>query len=156
MDRRRFVATVLGGVGLYGLSNTSAFALPTAPKIKWHNDLKSAYKIGKTRDKPLLILFSATWCTYCHKLIRESLGDKKMVEFVESQFVPVLLDFDKDNKVAKILEVESLPCTVVLSPQADLLLQVNGFQKTVAYRETLQTALDKRDELIQQARAIEK
>lgn len=156
MDRRRFVATVLGGAGLYGLSGTAVFALPTAPKIRWHNDLKTAYKIGKTRDKPLLILFSATWCTYCHKLIRESLGDKKMVEFVESQFVPVLLDFDKDNKVAKILEVESLPCTVVLSPQADLLLQVNGFQKTVAYRETLQTALDKRDELIQQARAVEK
>ncbi len=156
MDRRRFVATVLGGLGLYSLSTQPALALPFTPKIKWQSDLKTAYRIGKTQDKPLLILFSASWCTYCHKLIRESLGDKAMVEFVESQFVPVLLDFDKDNKIAKILEVESLPCTVILSPQADLLLQKNGFQKSAAYRETLQSALDKRDELIQQARAMAK
>lgn len=156
MDRRRFVSTVLGSLGLYGLASSTAHALPFSPKIKWNHDLKTAYRIGKSQDKPLLILFSASWCTYCHKLIRESLGDKAMVEFVESQFVPVLLDFDKDNKVAKILEVESLPCTVVLSPQADLLLQANGFQKSAVYRETLQSALDKRDELIQQARAVVK
>ena len=156
MDRRRFIATVFGGIGLYGLSSNAALALPFSPKIKWHNDLKTAYKVGKAQDKPLLILFSATWCTYCHKLIRESLGDKAMVEFVQAQFVPVLLDFDKDNKIAKILEVESLPCTVVLSPQADLLLQANGFQKTAAYRDTLQSALDKRDDMIQQARAVAK
>lgn len=156
MDRRRFVTTVLGGIGLYGLTSSTGHALPFSPKIKWHNDLKTAYKVGKSQDKPLLILFSASWCTYCHKLIRESLGDKAMVEFVQTQFVPVLLDFDKDNKIAKILEVESLPCTVVLSPQADLLLQANGFQKTAAYRETLQSALDKRADMIQQAHAIEK
>ncbi len=156
MDRRRFIATVLGGFGASSLVAPVAWALPTAPKIKWHNDLKAAYRVGKSQDKPLLILFSASWCTYCHKLIRESLGDKKMVTFVQEQFVPVLLDFDKDNKVAKVLEVESLPCTIVLSPQADLLLQVNGFQKTAPYRETLQSALDKREEMIQQARAVAK
>lgn len=156
MDRRRFIATVLGTAGFGGFALRSAEALPTSPKIKWHNDLKTAYRVARSQDKPLLILFSASWCTYCHKLIRESLGDKKMVAFVEEQFIPVLLDFDKDNKIAKVLEVESLPCTIVLSPQADLLLQMNGFQKTVAYRETLQSALDKRDELIQQARAVGK
>lgn len=157
MDRRRFIATVLGGVGAYGLAaSQQAWALPAAPKIKWHNDLKAAYKVAKTQDKPLLILFSATWCTYCHKLIRESLGDKKMVAYVQQQFVPLLLDFDKDNEIAKVLEVESLPCTIVLSPAADLLLQVNGFQKTAEYRETLQSALDKRQDMIQQAKATVK
>lgn len=152
MDRRQFLMSSGTILGVGSLAVTSAWALPTSPKIKWHNNLKSAYKIARSQDKPLLILFSASWCTYCHKLIRESLGDKKMVAFVEQQFVPVLLDFDKDNAVAKVLEVESLPCTIVLSPEADLLLQVNGFQKTAPYRETLQSSLDKRDELIQQAR----
>jgi thioredoxin-like negative regulator of GroEL len=156
MDRRQFIAAMIGTAGIGTIAARSAFALPTTPKIKWHNNLKSAYKVARSQDKPLLILFSATWCTYCHKLIRESLGDKKMVAFVEQQFVPLLLDFDKDKEIAKVLEVESLPCTIVLSPQADLLLQVNGFQKTTEYRETLQTSLDKRDELIQQARATSK
>ena len=153
MDRRQFLLTSGALLGVGSVVAAPAWALPTSPKIKWHNNLKSAYKVARAQDKPLLILFSASWCTYCHKLIRESLGDKKMVEFVEKRFVPVLLDFDKDNAIAKVLEVESLPCTVILSPEADLLSQFNGFHKTTAYRESLQTALDKRDELIQQTRA---
>lgn len=153
MDRRQFLLNTGAMLGVGTLVTTSAWALPTSPKIKWHNNLRAAYKVARTNDKPLLIVFSASWCTYCHKLLRESLGEKKMVAFVEDQFVPLLLDFDKDAEIAKVLEVESLPCTIVLSPQADLLLQVNGFQKLTAYRQTLQTALDKREELIQQARA---
>ncbi len=156
MDRRRFIVSVLGAAGIGGLALRPALAAIASPKIKWHNDLKAAYRVARTQDKPLLIVFSGVKCTYCHKLLRETLGEKGMVAFVEQQFVPVLLDYDKDNQVAKVLEIDALPCTIVLSPQADLLLQTNGFQKTVAYRETLQTALDKRDELIQQARAVDK
>lgn len=153
MDRRQFLLTSGALLGIGTVATAPAWALTANPKIKWHNNLKAAYKVARAQDKPLLILFSASWCTYCHKLIRESLSDKKMVAFVEQRFVPVLLDFDKDNAIAKVLEVESLPCTVILSPEADLLSQFNGFHKTAAYRESLQVALDKREELIQQTRA---
>ena len=101
MNRRQFLLSTGALLGVGTVASTSAWALHTSPKIKWHNNLKSAYKVARAQDKPLLILFSATWCTYCHKLIRESLGDKKMVAFVEQRFIPVLLDFDKDNAIAK-------------------------------------------------------
>lgn len=150
MDRREFIGWVAGSAGL-AAAPAIGWGLPTSPKIKWFNELKPAHKVAVQLDKPLLIVFSASWCTYCHKLLRESLSDRKMVTWVTANFVPVLLDFDEDKPIAEVLKVESLPCTVVLSPQADLLLQHNGFQKTDPYRETLQAALDKRTE-IQQVR----
>lgn len=151
MDRRQFCLTLLAA----GASTSGAAAWTwayTPPQIRWHKDLKSAHRVAVQQNKPLLILFSASWCTYCHKLQRETLGEKPMVAYVEKNFVPVLLDFDKDAYVAKVLEVESLPCTVVLSPQADLLLRKSGYAKADSFRATLSTAL-KNQHQIQQASA---
>jgi thiol-disulfide isomerase/thioredoxin len=141
MDRRRFCLTALGS-GTLSLGALAGVWAYSPPAIRWHKDLKSAHRVAVEQNRPMLILFSASWCTYCHKLQRETLGEKPMVAFVEQQFVPLLLDYDKDNAIAKILEVESLPCTVVLSPQADLLARLVGYAKSGSYRETLQAALD--------------
>lgn len=147
MDRRQFCWSLAGGGAAlaYGVVTQAAFQ----PKIQWNKDLKTAHKLAVQRNKPILIVFSASWCTYCHKLLRETLGERPMVAFVEQNFIPVVLDYDKDTRIAKILEVESLPCTVVLSPQADLLVQSSGFAQAPAFRETLQTALDKHAEILQ-------
>jgi thioredoxin-like negative regulator of GroEL len=150
MDRRQFCWTMFSAAAA-----TSATALAwgyTPPRIRWHKDLRAAHRVSVQQNKPLLILFSASWCTYCHKLQRETLGEKPLVAYVERNFVPVLLDFDKDAYIAQVLEVESLPCTVVLSPQADLLIRKVGYAKADAFQETLHAALKNQDE-IQQASA---
>lgn len=156
MDRRRFCLELLGtGAALEGLARLAAATPPsteqTAKKIQWNHSLKAAHKLAIEQDKPLLIVFGASWCTYCHKLERETLGDKRITALVERDFIPVHLDFDRDAKVAKILEVERLPCTVVLSPQADLLSKYEGYAEFKEYQQMLQTALDKQAE-IQQVR----
>jgi thioredoxin-like negative regulator of GroEL len=138
MDRRQFCWTMFSAATAGAAASAWAY---TPPKIRWHKDLRTAHGVAVQQNKPMLILFSASWCTYCHKLLRETLGEKPMVVYVERHFVPVLLDFDKDDRIAKILEVDALPCTVVLSPQADLILRKNGYAKAEAFRETLQTAL---------------
>ena len=149
MDRRSFCVTLANS----GLALGSLTALASAesaevgvipPKLKWHKSLKSAHKLAMETDKPLLIVFGASWCHFCHKLERETLADKRLVAAIERDFVPVHLDFDRDAKVAKILEVERLPCTVVLSPEADLLLKSEGFKDYKGYLKILQAALEQR------------
>ena len=154
MDRRRFCLELLGtGAALGGLTRVVGAAPPfagqSAAKIQWNHSLKAAHKLAIAQDKPLLIVFGASWCTYCHKLERETLSDKRVVAVVERDFIPVHLDFDRDAKVAKILEVERLPCTVILSPQADLLQKHEGYAEYKEYHRTLQSALEKRDEIQQ-------
>lgn len=149
MDRRKFCVTVLNsGIALASLASLSPAesAEPAAAnqKIKWHKSLKSAHKLAVETDKPMLIVFGASWCHYCHKLERETLSDKRLVATIERDFIPVHLDFERDAKVAKILEVERLPCTVVLSPEADLLQKTEGYTDYKGYIKILQASLEQR------------
>ena len=148
MDRRQFGRTVIGS--LIGLSTWSAArgaALGAKSKINWKKDLRSAHDAAVEADKPLLLVFGASWCTFCHKMHRETFTDRNLIALIEREFIPITLDFDKDTKVVEVLEVEQLPCTIVLSPQADLLLKSVGFAKADAYQKKLQAALAKRAEI---------
>ena len=156
MDRRDFCRNLVGTTltigGLIATSSAESAEGPVAtPKLKWHKSLKTAHKLAVETDKPLLIVFGASWCGFCHKLERETLADKRLVPVIEREFIPVHLDFDRDSKIAKILEVERLPCTVVLSPDADLLLKSEGFADYKGYLKVLQASLEKRSS-IQQVR----
>jgi thiol-disulfide isomerase/thioredoxin len=150
MDRREFCAGLLGsGLALGSLASfvaaeTAGVGGVSPQRLRWHKNLKAAHSLAIETDKPLLIVFGASWCHYCHKLERETLSDKRLVAVIERDFVPVQLDFDKDAKVAKILEVERLPCTVVLSPDADLLIKSEGFKDYKGYLKVLQASLEQR------------
>lgn len=148
MNRRDFGSAVL--MSAWSLSGWSVplTAAPAAKsKIKWQKDLRSAHDAAVEQKKPLLLVFGASWCTFCHKLHRETFTDRTLAAFIDREFVAVTLDFDDEKKVVEILEVEQLPCTIVLSPEADLLLKSIGFAKPEAYQKKLQQALDKRVEI---------
>lgn len=152
MDRRSFCMTLLGsGLGLGTLASVASAETAAVPvqKMKWHKSLKAAHKLAIETDKPLLIVFGASWCHYCHKLERETLADNRLVPVIEREFIPVQLDFERDAKVAKILEVEHLPCTVILSPEADLLQKSEGFKDYKGYVKVLQASLEKRSAIRQ-------
>jgi thioredoxin-related protein len=122
-------------------AQTLSSAEKTAPaKVKWHNDLRKAHEASVASNKPILIVFGAKWCGYCKVLEQKTLSDSRMVKYVNAEFTPLHLDFDKDRKIAKVLEVESVPCTVILSPQADLLGKVVGYVDTAKYQKTLDAA----------------
>lgn len=148
MNRRDFGGAVL--TSMAGLAGWSAelWGAPTSKsKIRWQSSLRVAHDEAIKQKKPLLLVFGATWCTFCHKLHRETFTDRNLAAFVEREFIPMTLDFDEDAKVVEILEVEQLPCTVVLSPDGDLLLKFVGFSKAEPYQKKLQQALKKRAEI---------
>ncbi len=149
MDRRQFLesALVTSGLVLSGLPQATAAAVES--KIPWYKDLREAHTKAIELDRPILVVSSATWCTYCHKLIREAAADTKTSKLISARFVPTLLDFDKDTRIAKVFDVESLPTTVVLSPNADLLLNKMGYMKPEAFRKVLDEALDRQAEIRQ-------
>lgn len=154
MDRRSFCQQLVGSGIICASVTQQIFAeSPSAPaggsKIKWQKNLKTAQKLALQQDKPIMIVFGASWCTFCHKLERETLGDRRIAALIEREFIPVHLDFNKEERVAKILEVERLPSTVILTPQADLLLKFDGYAEPKEYQSSLSSALEKRDEIRQ-------
>jgi uncharacterized protein YyaL (SSP411 family) len=100
-----------------------------AESIHWQPSLKAAHKIAVRENKPLLLVWGADWCGFCKKLEGETLAHPALAKYINETFVAVHLDYDKDEKVRDILEVERLPCTIVLTPQAEQLERFEGFQQ---------------------------
>jgi thiol-disulfide isomerase/thioredoxin len=111
-----------------------------ATGVAWQPDLKSAHLAAKESGKPILIVFGAEWCTYCHKLEREVINQPETAAYINENFVPLHLDFDKEERVAELLDVKSLPCTVVITANAELLGKYVGYADTPKYTAHLETA----------------
>lgn len=157
MDRRAFCHQLIGAGVVAGFWSSLAEAAPAvsatsgADKVHWQKSLRSAQKMALQQNKPMMIVFGANWCSFCRKLNRETLADKRVAGLIEREFIPVYLDFDKEAKIAKVLEVERLPCTVFLTPQADLLLRTEGYANAKDFQAAMTNALEKKSE-IQQVR----
>jgi uncharacterized protein YyaL (SSP411 family) len=117
-------------------------AAPKRSDVRWESNLQAAHRLSVEKKLPILIVFGAEWCGYCHQLERDTFGDAGTAEFVNQRFIPLRLDFDRDRRIAEILEVKSVPTTVILSPSADLLGTIVGYVKTDRYQKSLLAALD--------------
>lgn len=139
-------AAVLAGVLAAFVTDAANAAEPAKakkkPVVAWQKDLKAAQKLSAKTGRPILIVFGADWCTHCHKFEDTTLANPTMAGYINKEFVPVHLDFDECEETAQVLEVEAIPCTVILSPEADLLGKVVGAKPAKDYWEALQDAQD--------------
>lgn len=145
MDRRLSWA-VCGLVMIGVLAGTRLWAKPlffgAKPKpVEWQHNLPAAHKIAVQSNRPILVVFGAPWCGYCRKLETETLGDAALVKIVNTDFVPVHLDYEKDRRIFDLLEVKSLPTCIALSTQADILATMVGYMDKAELRKKLDAAL---------------
>jgi thioredoxin-like negative regulator of GroEL len=128
MRKLNLAAILIGVLASVGTISTRA-AEPTKAAIQWQAGLDEAHRLSLEQKKPMLLVFGAPWCHYCKKLEQTTLTNPDLVRYVNGNFVAVHIDVDEQQRVAKILEVESLPCTIVLSPDADLLGRFEGYKQ---------------------------
>ncbi len=106
-------------------------------KVVWQSDMKKAGAEAKRTGKPILLQLTATWCGYCHKMLKETFTDPAIAKRVNENFVPLLLDADEHEDVVEMLEVTSFPSTIIISSDFEVLGRVAGFQKADAFGKRL-------------------
>ena len=95
--------------------------------IQWHHDMKSALADAEKSQKPLLVKFTASWCGFCKKMVRETFSDQQIAEHVRCCYVPVSIDADKYPELKKAMGVKFLPTTVVLTKDFQVEKSAPGF-----------------------------
>ena len=132
-----FGALVVCGSIVAMAARPQVYPATPKPKIHWRSNLEMAHAEAVKSKKPILVVFGADWCTFCKKMDETAFVDPTLVTYVNNNFVPVQLDLDKNQRTAAILDVDRIPATVALTPNADLLGRVIGYVNVDTYRESL-------------------
>lgn len=144
MKLSRLAALVLG---LVLISEGSVQA--EGPQGKnWIRDLQTAHKMSNANGKPMLLVFGSENCFYCRKLEKYTLEEQSVKATLDSSFIPVYLNYHANLRAAEILKIKALPCTVILSPTADLLDRMEGFVEARKFSSALHTALKTQAEIV--------
>lgn len=115
-------------------------AAPARPRsIDFHRTIDEARHASKS-DQPLVLVFGATWCTWCHKLENDTLTDPKVMT-AAGQFLWVKIDIDKEHELAARYGVEGVPVTVVLDKQGRVLGKSAGYMPPAKFVDFLTTSL---------------
>jgi len=66
-----------------------------ANSIPWREWNESAFADARSEEKPVLLTLGATWCHWCHVMDETAYSDERVIELVQSRFIPVRVDVDQ-------------------------------------------------------------
>ena len=63
--------------------------------IAWRDWNEAAFADARSEEKPVLLTLGATWCHWCHVMDETAYADGRVIEMVNSRFIPVRVDVDQ-------------------------------------------------------------
>lgn len=89
--------------------------------IRWRHWSQEAFDLAQEQDRPVFLSISAVWCYWCHVMEETTFTDAEAVDFVNDNFVPVLVDNDHRPDVNARYNVGGWPTTAFLTPHGGLI-----------------------------------
>jgi thiol:disulfide interchange protein len=131
---------------MLGRPMVSPAAAKGAPKgaagITWSSSLTEAQKSAAKSKKVIMVDFGADWCGPCKKMLATTYKDKSVVAKAKN-FVPVLIDIDKQAAVARKYNIEAVPTVIFMDAKGKVLARTLGYQDAAEFVKTMNDAQKK-------------
>ncbi|MCK5100402.1 MAG: thioredoxin fold domain-containing protein [Desulfobacteraceae bacterium] len=98
----------------------------TAEKVDFKSYDKGI-KLVTSLNKKAFIFFHADWCKYCKKMEEEALSNKKVIEYLNNNFIPIIVDTDAEGKIASKYNAKRLPMLYFLKEDGSVLTYRPGY-----------------------------
>lgn len=108
--------------------------------IRWLGSLPEAQEIARATQRPVLLFVSHPACPLCRQLRTDSFGDRRVVEVVESSYVPVNVDL-RSASPELAASMTGWPYVAALSPTSEALDAFPGYRDGAALRQALDGVL---------------
>jgi len=114
-------------------------------ETEWRTDIDEARQIAAEEDKPILIYFWTTWCTYCEDYNANAYSDPAVLEQLDD-FVLLAVNLEDNSQQAGQLqqqyEANYPPQHVAVTPDGEVLVEINGYAETDSFLSYLDEATE--------------
>ena len=94
-------------------------------RIPWKKELRSALVEAGQTGKPVLLVFSASWCPPCQIMKHEVWPDERVRLAITRNYVPVMLDPEDAPEEAARYQADGIPTILALDAQGRVLRRAN-------------------------------
>jgi hypothetical protein len=125
---------------------TMVFLAQREDKIDWIEDYEAGLKLARQQNKPVLLAFYKKFTQYCSNMEQDTLKDPQVISFIETTFVPVMIDVDKQPKIAEQYNVGYYPTHYIRDPHSDRRVGPHiGYDIPSKFIEKIEYLLEKMD-----------
>jgi len=120
----RYICYVLAVAFILSMGcSTDTSAVET---INWRS-YEEGLAVSRAEKKKVFLHFYADWCVFCGKMNKETFQNPTVVSYLNSNFVSVRVDTDKEPDTAMKYGVTGLPSTWFLTERGEAIGAVPGF-----------------------------
>jgi len=113
----------------------------TLGRLEFIRGYADGYQQACQQRRPMLVFFTASWCSFCHQMEAEAFNDSQ-VAGLSRQFVCVLVDADGEPDVCQEFRIRGYPAIQFLTPQGVPLNRLVGKQSAAELMFQMQAALE--------------
>ena len=89
--------------------------------ISWREWNEEAFESARTEGKPVLLTLGATWCHWCHVMDQRAYADPRVIDLVNSGFIPVRVDVDQRPDISLRYNQGGYPSVAFLTGDGEFL-----------------------------------
>jgi len=90
--------------------------------IDWIEDYEAGIKLAKQQNKPILLAFYKLHTRFCTDMSQNTYNNPDVIDYVEANFIPILIDVDKQPEIAKRYNVNYYPTHYIKPPDSNELI----------------------------------
>src|SRR5688500_15638390 len=90
-------------------------------EIDWRPWSDEAVAEAQAQNRPVFVAIHAVWCHWCHTMDEQTYANEAIAQEINEHFLPIRVDSEKRPDVNVRYATGSLPTTVVLTPEGDVI-----------------------------------
>jgi len=135
---RNALISLVAALACLLLADTTAFAVESTPGgIQWKS-YQEGVDLAASSGRKIYINFHAAWCKYCTLMADTTFQSKKVIAFLNENFVPVRVDADREKVLARKYRVRGLPYSLFLDENGTQISFMNGYLDADTFLQRLQ------------------
>jgi thiol-disulfide isomerase/thioredoxin len=119
---------------------TCAGAARSATPAGWSTNLLDTFQTAGRQKQPVLLYFTAAWCSPCKQMARTTLQDATVLKQLD-QFARAVVDVDADPSSARQHHVAAMPTFLILSADGEEVSLSTGYMDAPKFLRWLTNGL---------------